>query len=502
MPSEPAAGRVAAERLHPVSLLFSLGGAARRLLVPGLIVLYASRGGNTEFWLMVFFFPAALAAVARYWSYRYRLGEDEMIVREGIVTRNERHIPYARIQNIDLVRNPLHRMLGVAEVHLQTASGDKPEAVLRVLSLEAIETLRGHVFRERAPRAAADTEDAGPGSATLFHLPPREIVLAGLISGRGMAIVAAALGLLWQLDLWDVEEWAESVPAEAERVAGNFAIPGVVTVTFLVIGFMLAALIGLRLLSVVWAMLRYYNFTLTRTGDDLRTEYGLFTRITATIPLRRIQLLSVGSGPLHRWFGRATIQVETAGGTGRSDEGRSVANRLWLAPLIRQEAIAPLLQQVLPETRDENLDWHAFPPRAARRVFVRGIVLSLIVTGGSVAAFGIEGLVVLAAGLALAAIHARMYLKHTSWSVGDKVIAYRSGWWRRNFSLVRFNKIQSVSIVESPFDRRHGMATLAVDTAGAGRAGHRIDIRYLAVSAAREMLERLSLEAGRTAFRW
>ena len=58
------------------------------------------------------------AALFRYWSYRYRLDHDELVVRQGVLFRNERHIPYARVQNIDLVQNPLHRLFGVAEVRL------------------------------------------------------------------------------------------------------------------------------------------------------------------------------------------------------------------------------------------------------------------------------------------------------------------------------------------------------------------------------------------------
>ena len=35
------------------------------------------------------------------------------------------------------------------------------------------------------------------------------------------------------------------------------------------------------------AAARLYGFHLTRAGDELRTEYGLFTRVSATIPVRR-----------------------------------------------------------------------------------------------------------------------------------------------------------------------------------------------------------------------
>ena len=120
----------AARRLHPISLLFSVGAAARNLLIPGIAILFWSGGSNAEVWLMIFFVPAVLAALVKYWSYRYRLEGDEMVIREGIVTRNERHIPYDRIQNVDLVQNPLHRLFRVAEVRLETASGQEPRPIL------------------------------------------------------------------------------------------------------------------------------------------------------------------------------------------------------------------------------------------------------------------------------------------------------------------------------------------------------------------------------------
>ena len=116
-------------------MLFSIGLAAKRLLLPGLIVLVLRPGGQYEIWLMILFVPAVIGGLAKYLSFRYRLGPDELIIREGIVTRNERHVPYARIQNIDLIQNPFHRWFKVAEVRVETASGDRPEAIMRVLSL-------------------------------------------------------------------------------------------------------------------------------------------------------------------------------------------------------------------------------------------------------------------------------------------------------------------------------------------------------------------------------
>ena len=99
------------QRLHPASLVFTVGAAAKGLLLPGMAVLFASRGSNYEIWLMAMFVPAVIAALVKYFTYTYRLGSEEMVIREGVLTRNERHIPYGRVQNIDLIQNPFHRLV-------------------------------------------------------------------------------------------------------------------------------------------------------------------------------------------------------------------------------------------------------------------------------------------------------------------------------------------------------------------------------------------------------
>ena len=48
-----------------------------------------------------------------------------------------------------------------------------------------------------------------------------------------------------------------------------------------------------RIFSVTWALIRLHDFRLTQQGDDLRAEYGLLTRVAATIPRRRIQTITI-----------------------------------------------------------------------------------------------------------------------------------------------------------------------------------------------------------------
>jgi putative membrane protein len=510
MPSEDGAGTEGWQALHPSTLLFSVGAAARRLLIPGIVVLVASRGDRADLWLMILFVPAVVAALLKYVSYRYRFGREEIVVREGIVTRNERHIPYARIQNIDSVQNPLHRLLRVAEVRLETASGDEPEAVIRVLSLRAIGRMRSLVF-ERKPDPSSEAPVAGEGATVapelaaeparvLLRLPTRELILLGFLSKRGMALVAAALGLLWQFGPIDLEARLDELAQYLGKVPQSITTPGPAAAVVLAVIGALAVFLVLKVLSVGWILLKYHGFTLSRRGDDLRTEYGLLTRVSATIPRHRIQKLSTRSGPLQRRLRRLSVQVETAGGS-QGGEGSAV-DRLWIAPIIRRDRLSGLLSELMPGIDFDGVRWRELEPGARGRVLRRGLFLTAALTVPFCVLLGFWGLAVSIPAALLAVLHARQYVRHTRYSLGRAAVLYRHGWLRRRLSVVRHGKIQVVAVGESPFDRRAGMASLRLDTAGAGRVVAPLEIHYLGARLARIAQESLYRETSRTVFRW
>ena len=99
-------------------------------------------------------------------------------------------------------------------------------------------------------------------------------------------------------------------------------------------------------------------------------------------------------------------------------------------------------------------------------------------------------------------VHARLYVKYSAYSLAPWGLVFKTGWFNRTLKLVRYDKIQTVSKEESPFDRRNGMAAVQIDTAGAERVGHTIDIPYLDTAVAGDVARRLYEESSRRAFRW
>ena len=130
-------------RLHPWSWLFVLLAQLRSFALPliAVFVFGGSKGEQWQFLGMLAGVVLGVVAVVQYFTYRYGVIGDELVIRAGILHRNRRHIPLARIRNVSLQQNLLHRLFHVAEVRLESAGGTGAEATMRVLSLDAARSL-------------------------------------------------------------------------------------------------------------------------------------------------------------------------------------------------------------------------------------------------------------------------------------------------------------------------------------------------------------------------
>jgi putative membrane protein len=369
-----------------------------------------------------------------------------------------------------------------------------------VLSLDAVDRMRAHVFANRG--TASTAEVTAEPSTVVYHATPREIFWFGIVSNRGMVVVAAALGFMWQLD--PVERWVEPTIREHWSDVETLSTLRWAAIVPFAIAALVLFWILLRVLSVVWAFVQLHDFRLSRQGDDLRAEYGLLTRVSKTIPRHRVQLLSVRETALHRLLGRVSIQVETAGGSGDNEGGGGAAalGKLWLAPIVPRREMAAIVRETLPGVDPESVSWSGVAPRARARWFRQRMKLLLPAVAALAILWSPWILLSLAVLLPAAWYGASQQARHTGWAVAGDAVFFRSGWWTRRTSMTRIGKIQALDLTSTPFDRRARMASLRVDTAGAGRLGHRIDVPFLEATVAAELLDRLAAEAGRTAFRW
>lgn len=88
-----------------------------------------------------------------YKYYRYELREDGFRKESGVIWKQYVTIPYERIQNVDIYRGIIARLLGISDLHIQTAGSSTPyarslsEGRLPGLSRQEAERLRDELVK-------------------------------------------------------------------------------------------------------------------------------------------------------------------------------------------------------------------------------------------------------------------------------------------------------------------------------------------------------------------
>jgi putative membrane protein len=483
-------------RLHWSSFFFGLGPVARTAL-PLLLLLILARDLGWQKWLLVGLVPSAIAALVRLFTQTYRLEDGALVLKEGVLSRRLREIPYTRIQHVELTQGPLQRWLGVAVVAIQSGgNAEEAEASLRVLSLAAAENLRGRIDAARATPEGIE----GDRTSLVVKLAPRDLMLAGLAEGRGFIVVGGALGLLWQgADLLGYPvPFGDSFGREEIRRGVKFATSALPSIGKLVLG-AVAVIALFRLLSIAWAAVKLYGFTLVRDGEILRSRYGLVTSYAATIPRHRVQMLTIIETPIQRLTRRAAVMVQTAARF-EAEKGRVGAQ--WVAPVIERRRLAALVNEVLPGIDPNTLPWRALHADAWRREWRGGLIVTGLMTLGLVWPVGWWALGTLVVGVVWSWYSARGSARRYAYAITDDAIAFRSGWINHRLSIARMARVQSVKLDESFLDRRWGMASVGVDTAGSSGATHRVRVPYLPRSVADAVFAEVRAGAARSEPVW
>ncbi|MCL1634950.1 PH domain-containing protein [Luteimonas sp. SX5] len=493
----PAQGASPERRLHPLSWLFVLIKQLKQFIVPLIALFFFGRGDRNELWPLIGVGVLALASVWQYFTYRYRIDGDRLVVRSGLLHRSLRQIPFARIHNVALHQSLLHRIFGVAEVRLESAGGEKPEAQMRVLKLSDAMALEA-LLRRRGAAAAdvAGAEAADEQGELLLQLPLAEVLRLGLISNRGLIVVGGAVAASSQFSPRLIPNLFESAGKMLFGYAGShhfgpaeYALAGL----SLVLGFIAL----MRLFSMLLALLQYFGFRLVRQGRRLTVERGLLTKLRTSVPRRRIQAWTLREGIVHRLLKRRTLQIDTAV-AGKQDDTRGMGE---LAPVATPPACDALLQHLLPRARWPLADWSGLHRDAWLRLWLPGIAFAFALSAILFWRLGMWGALGLL-WLPWAAFVARQHARRAGYAVNDEVVAVREGWWSRHWRFAEIDKLQALRLTRSPLDRRFGMATVHLDTAGAGAMAPPLRIRYLPDAEANALYERLARDVARRPLRW
>ena len=481
-----------AERLHPLALLSGVGRAIRNVVGGIAAGGFLAAQGRLGIALMIFAGIAVvtLGGLFLHWRrFSFRVGGDAMRIDSGILSRNQRTIPFDRVADVSIAQGPLQRIFGIARVTLETggSAAGQEEGVLDGIALHRAEALREHVRSMRlAARGTPAVAELAPGApmkdaAPLFAMDLRRVLTLGLFN-FSLALFAGLFGASQTVgDVLNVNPFERKFwrPILEQSGWGEWLLAH--RMGLAIAGAAVLVMAGI-VTGLVRTVLREYGFRLDRTGNGFRRRRGLLTKTDVSLPARRIQAGLIATGPVRDHCGWRALKVLSLAGEAGGKLGEQGRDNHVLAPLATEAEIAGIVSNIGLKLPDGSTRW-----QPVARGYVTSFLAVLGVLMGLAALVGTTILAVkgadavtylvppLLASAGFVAVGALRWFewRHTAFATEDGRLLIRSGWWCRRMLLIPLRNVQSVTLRESSLSRWFGIAALAVDVAG-GKSGGQI----------------------------
>ncbi|MDT5091103.1 MAG: putative rane protein [Mycobacterium sp.] len=390
----------------------------------------------------------------------YRLTDDYVEMRTGMLRRRSVSVPRNRIRSVQTDSRLLHRLLGLTVVRVGTGHESHRESsfALDAVRVSEVPRLRAVLLEETRTSSGSPQESEQPAGRVLARWQPLWLRYAPL-SFSGLLMIAAALGVAYQAGIGaSISERVARVGVEAAHRTGIVVVIGIG-----VVGLVVASVV----LAVLWSWLTYGGLVLSRESGALHLRHGLLRVREHTFDMSRLRGGTLSEQLAVRAMRGARLDAVM---TGVHGEGESSV----LLPACPSATATAVLSELIDNDAAVTGPLQRHGLAAARRRWTRGLALPVLVA-----------IVIPVAGLpfwvwfiwagftvacALLTVDRVRSLGHR---VEDGWLVARSGSVDRRRDCIACAGIIGWTVRQTFFQRRAGVATLIAATA-AGRKHYRI----------------------------
>ena len=389
----------------------------------------------------------------------FRVTDEAVEVRSGILFRSHRSARLDRIQGINVNRPVFARLFGTAKLEVSVA-GQSGNVQLSYLGSALADGLRADVLRlasgARAEKAAAQAAQATGAPIMTDAATAPGAPAASVPAANGRASVSTVIG--HRVDEFLAPELDPNLAAPESvvhlplgRVIGSTLLGGstvwaVILVAIIVIGVSTGQLwvlfsfvpAAIGLVSYLWSRItKSLRYSIAGTPDGVRIGHGLLSTGNQTIPPGRIHAIEAQQWILWRPFGWWSIRINVAGQS--VSAGNDAAQRTLVLPVGTVADVHRVLALLLPDAAasidafvDAGLvgrDGDGFSRTPRRAAWLRPFSWRRI-----------------------------------GWNVVDGVALIRRGWLLRSLTLAPLARMQSVAIHVGPVKRMLRLAAVRIHT--------------------------------------
>jgi putative membrane protein len=451
------------QRLSPRMLLVHPVHEVLRQLpvLVGSLVLGSTTGNQA--WPLAALAVIVGLGVLRWFFTTYRMTEDYLEMRTGMLRRRSVSLPRNRIRSVQTDSRLLHRLLGLTVVRLGTGHESRGEPAFALDAVQASEVprLRALLVAEPSVPAGPLREDRAAGRV-LARWHPSWLRYAPL-SFSGLLMIAAVVGVAYQAGVGArLSERVARAGVEAAHRTGIVVVIGVSA-----LGLVAASVV----LAVLWSWLTYGGLVLSRDPGALHLRHGVLRVREYTFDTSRLRGGSLREPLAVRAMGGARLDAVM---TGVHGEGESSV----LLPPCPSATATSVLKALIDDEAAVAGPLERHGAAAARRRWTRALAMPLlagVVLAGLATVHRVYGSVwlVWAAVTVACALLAFDRVRSLGHRVDGGWLVARAGSLDRRRDCIACAGIIGWTVRQTFFQRRAGVATLIAATA-AGRKRYQV----------------------------
>ncbi|MBY6203816.1 PH domain-containing protein [Halomonas denitrificans] len=403
--------------------------------------------------------------------FRFQVADDAIRVRKGLFEQKELKVRFERVQNVAFSQPLYLKPLGLTRLNLET-----PGAAQTEVELPGIPTADAHALRDRiagvraraadaveTPAASAGdggaAADLDPAADAKYQPSVGDLFRYGMTSNQIWIVLGVIGGPLAERigdRVDDAVDWAEQAGVVDVDALSSAPLLAVAAVLGLVALFIALGLVVSGLIAVV----RFHGYRLTGDAERLHAEYGLLDRRETSLKRSKLHSLEL----VQTAFGRVLRRWHAVGHQAALDAMNPInQGKRFLVPGISPERLPAVASEMAAR------EWRPpeFEPidKRFRRVYWQRL-LPIPLAMAAVNHFFGDGWSWLPEALVAAAV-LLAFLIHLRWKrwgvqIGEDGLQVREGLVGTKIILFEDARCQQVKVTTSPYQRRHGLASLTV----------------------------------------
>ena len=316
------------QRQAPIGLvIFSIETIRKlvRIFWPIILGLFFGKGKSTDsdslrddiylYGSIILVLFVLVNSLLSYWFFRFRIVDNELVIKKGYLKKINLSIPLERIQTVNIKQNIIQKILNLVAVDIDTAGANETEVKLIAVRRFVAEDLREKVkqrekqFKKELVKDISNEEVEEEASQTILALSLRDVVKVGLTENhlRSFSIILASVFWLYsQIEEFYKVDTDKFLNTSTDAI-GAFDFTN--SFWFFVILFLFLVSV---FISFVISFIRFYELKLKKQSNSFKLSFGLISTKEITVPMSKIQLISWHRNPLRQMLLFETLKIKQA----------------------------------------------------------------------------------------------------------------------------------------------------------------------------------------------